>query len=52
MSQNFHFFTTRNLLNLGLLVELLTSGVEHRADILADARDFAFDAVEVLPLVQ
>ena len=35
---------------IGLLVELLTSGAEHRADILADARDFAFDAIDVLPL--
>ena len=32
---------------LGLLVELQTSGVEHPADILADARCFVFDAFEV-----
>ena len=36
---------------LGLLIEVLTSGVEHPADILADARDFAYDAFEVLPLL-
>ena len=35
---------------LGLLVELLISGAEHPADIVADAHDFAFDAFEVLPL--
>ena len=34
-----------------LLVELLTSGAEHPSDILADARDFASDAFEVLPLL-
>ena len=33
---------------LGLLADLLTSGAEHPADILADARDFGFDADEVL----
>ena len=32
---------------LGLLVQLLTSGVQHSADILADARDFAFHAFQV-----
>ena len=37
---------------LGLLVEFQTSGVEHHADILADARDFSFDAIKVLPLLQ
>ena len=31
--------------------EIVTSGVEHSADILADARDFALDAFEVLPLL-
>ena len=36
---------------LGLLVEHLTSGAEHPTDILADARDLAFDAFEVLPLL-
>ena len=36
---------------LGLLIEVLTSGVEHPADILAHARDFAFDAFDVLPLL-
>ena len=35
---------------LGLLVELLTRGVEHTADILPDARNFASEAFEVLPL--
>ena len=32
-------------------VELLTSGVEHSADILAGVRDFAFDAIGVLPFL-
>ena len=36
---------------LGLSVELLTRGVEHLADILADDHDFAFDAFEVLSLL-
>ena len=36
---------------LGRLIELLTSGVEHPADIFSDAGDFAFDAFEVLPLL-
>ena len=36
---------------LRLLAELLTSGVEDTADILADVRDFVFDAFEVLPLL-
>ena len=36
---------------LGLLVELLTSGAEHPADVLANARDFAFNASEALPLL-
>ena len=31
---------------LGHHVELQTSGVEHRADVLADARDFASDTFE------
>ena len=35
----------------GLLVELVTSGVEHPDDMLANARDFAFDAFELLPLL-
>ena len=37
---------------LELRIELLTSGVQHPADILADALDFAVDAFEVLPLLQ
>ena len=36
---------------LGRLAELLTGDVEHSADILADVRDFAFDACEVLLLL-
>ena len=44
-------FSTRNLLDLVYFFELLTSGVEHSADGLADARDFAFDVLEVLPLL-
>ena len=44
MSQNFKFFTTRNLFGLGLLVELLTNGAEHSVDILADSS-------ETLPLM-
>ena len=35
----------------GFLVEHLTSGVEHPAEIQADARDFDVDALEVLPLL-
>ena len=35
----------------GLLVELVTSGAELSSDILADARDCASDAFEVLPLL-
>ena len=42
MSQMFNFLSTRNLLDLDFIVGLLTCGVEHPADILADARDFAF----------
>ena len=41
-----------NLFGLGLVVELLTSAVEHPADILADAREFAFGVFEVQPLLQ
>ena len=36
---------------LGLLVEILTRGAKHPADILASARDFAFDAFEVWSLL-
>ena len=36
---------------LGLIGELLASGAAHPADILADARDFASDAFEVLALL-
>ena len=50
MSQNFDFFSTRNLLQL--VAEHLTCGVELSADILADVRVFASDAFEVLPLLQ
>ena len=32
-------------------LKLLTSGVEHSADILADVRDFAFDAFASLSLL-
>ena len=49
MSQDFNIFSIGNMLGLGLMVEHLTSGAEHFADILADARGFAFDASEVLP---
>ena len=38
-------------LGFGLIVELLTSGAELSAHVLADARDFASDAFEVLSLV-
>ena len=39
------FFKTRNLpVGLELPVELLTNDVEHPVDIVADAREFAFDA--------
>ena len=51
MYQNFGFFSTRNLLDLELLAEHLTCGVELSADILADVRVFAFDAFEALPLL-
>ena len=44
-SQMFNFVSTLNLLNLGILL------IEHPADILADARDFSFDACEVLSLL-
>ena len=33
------------------LVEIMTSGVERFADVLADVRDFAIDAFEFLPLL-
>ena len=36
---------------LGLLVETLTRGFEHSADILANVREFAFDAFDVMPLL-
>ena len=45
-----HFLYSRPI-GLGLLVEILTSGAEHHAGILADVRDIAFDALEVLPLL-
>ena len=48
MPQIFNFFSVRDLLDLALLVELLTRGVEHTADILADAFDSAFDVFGVL----
>ena len=38
------------LVDPGFLVEHLTSGVEHPAEIQADARDLDVDALEVLPL--
>ena len=50
MSQVFNFFSTHNPVGLRLLVELLTKSAELPADSLADVRDFAFDAFEVLPL--
>ena len=43
----FPFLLYSQPVGLGLLVELLTSG----ADVLSNARDFAFDAFEVLPLL-
>ena len=36
---------------LARLVEIMTSGVERFADVIADDRDFAIDAFEVLPLL-
>ena len=47
MSQ-FSTFLYSQPAGLGLLADLLTSGAERPADILADARDFGFDADEVL----
>ena len=47
MSQMFNSQTV----GFGLLLELLTNDAELAADILADARDFAADAFEVLSLL-
>ena len=48
---NVQFLLYSQPVALGLLVELLTSGVEYPAEILADPRDFAFDAFEVQSLL-
>ena len=50
MSQIFKLLLRVQPVGLGLLVGLLTSWVAHSADILAFARDFAFNAFEVLAL--
>ena len=47
----FPFLLYSQPVGLGLLVGLLTSGVEHPAGFLADARDFASDAFEILSLL-
>ena len=49
MSQNFNFFSQP--VGLGLLVEHLTCGVEHPADIIAYARDSSSAVIEILPLL-
>ena len=41
MSQNFDFFSTRNLLDFELLAGHLTRGAELSSDILAGVCDFA-----------
>ena len=50
MFHNVHFFSTRNLVDLDFHSEHLTKGVGRPAVILADVRDFASDAFEVLLL--
>ena len=40
-SQNFNISSTRNLLTLNFIFELLVNGVEHLADLFEDLLDFA-----------
>ena len=50
MVQNFNL-STRNLLTLDFISELLTSGVENVAGMLEDVHDFAIGVSEVLQLL-
>ena len=51
MPQHWHFFSTRNLLTLTFIFELLTDGVERLAGVVQGSLVFAADVVEVLHLL-